>query len=160
MTAVLLCAAGRHRRRPPRRDPYRRRPRIALSPLGVRSLTVRFLASPAEGARLGSPDVLAGLTAREGEVTARVAEGSSNEEIADKPTVSPLTVRRPRPPRQDGTRRPGPCAAGRHGLPVGSGPGARPPAGRAPRQRPAQLRSGETAARSACGGPAASTTHP
>ncbi|WP_314220574.1 response regulator transcription factor [Streptomyces zaehneri] len=64
-----------------------------LSPLATRSLIARFLASPAESARLGFPGDLAGLTAREREVTARVAEGRSNEEIADELFVSPLTVR-------------------------------------------------------------------
>ncbi|MGW0945554.1 response regulator transcription factor [Streptomyces sp. NPDC002623] len=64
-----------------------------LSPLATRSLITRFLASPAEGARLAAPDDLTALTAREREVMAWVAEGCSNEEIAEKLFVSPLTVR-------------------------------------------------------------------
>ncbi|MFJ8111740.1 response regulator [Streptomyces sp. NPDC096132] len=64
-----------------------------LSPLATRSLITRFLTSPTEGARLAAPSDLAGLTAREREVMAWVAEGHSNEEIAEKLFVSPLTVR-------------------------------------------------------------------
>ncbi|MEU6374857.1 response regulator transcription factor [Streptomyces sp. NPDC046909] len=64
-----------------------------LSPLATRTLITRFLAAPAEGARLAAPKDLAGLTAREREVMAWVAEGHANEEIAEKLFVSPLTVR-------------------------------------------------------------------
>ncbi|MEU9667496.1 response regulator transcription factor [Streptomyces bobili] len=64
-----------------------------LSPLATRALITRFLTSPAEGARLAAPDDLSGLTAREREVMAWVAEGHSNDEIAAKLFVSPLTVR-------------------------------------------------------------------
>ncbi|MDX3527633.1 response regulator transcription factor [Streptomyces sp. ID05-39B] len=64
-----------------------------LSPLATRALITRFLTSPAEGARLAAPDDLCGLTAREREVMAWVAEGHSNDEIAAKLFVSPLTVR-------------------------------------------------------------------
>jgi DNA-binding NarL/FixJ family response regulator len=64
-----------------------------LSPLATRALITRFLTSPAEGARLAAPDDLSGLTAREREVMAWVAEGHSNDEIAEKLFVSPLTVR-------------------------------------------------------------------
>ncbi|MEU1180016.1 response regulator transcription factor [Streptomyces sp. NPDC005820] len=64
-----------------------------LSPLATRSLITRFLAAPAEGARLAVPADLAVLTAREREVMAWVAEGHSNEEVAGKLFVSPLTVR-------------------------------------------------------------------
>ncbi|MCX5528349.1 response regulator transcription factor [Streptomyces bobili] len=64
-----------------------------LSPLATRALITRFLTSPVEGARLAAPDDLSGLTAREREVMAWVAEGHSNDEIAAKLFVSPLTVR-------------------------------------------------------------------
>ncbi|MFC4508230.1 MULTISPECIES: response regulator transcription factor [Streptomyces] len=64
-----------------------------LSPLATRSLITRFLAAPAESARLAVPGDLVSLTAREREVMAWVAEGRSNEEIAEKLYVSPLTVR-------------------------------------------------------------------
>ncbi|WP_416981924.1 response regulator transcription factor [Streptomyces sp. T028] len=64
-----------------------------LSPPATRSLIARFLASPAEGARLAVPADLTALTAREREVMAWVAEGHSNEEVAGKLFVSPLTVR-------------------------------------------------------------------
>ncbi|NUR44167.1 MAG: response regulator transcription factor [Streptomyces sp.] len=64
-----------------------------LSPLATRTVITRFLAAPAKGARSAVPVDLAALTAREREVMAWVAEGHSNEEIAGKLVVSPLTVR-------------------------------------------------------------------
>ncbi|MEU1268724.1 response regulator transcription factor [Streptomyces sp. NPDC005799] len=64
-----------------------------LSPLATRALITRFLTTPARGHRLPGSDDLTGLTAREREVMAWVAEGHSNEEIAEKLYVSPLTVR-------------------------------------------------------------------
>ena len=64
-----------------------------LSPVATRAMITRFLAAPAQGARLAVPDDLTPLTAREREVMAWVAEGHSNEEIAEKLFVSPLTVR-------------------------------------------------------------------
>ncbi|MDQ0604189.1 DNA-binding NarL/FixJ family response regulator [Streptomyces canus] len=64
-----------------------------LSPVATRTVIARFLAAPARGARLGVPGDLVALTAREREVMAWVAEGHSNEEIAEKLFVSPLTVR-------------------------------------------------------------------
>ncbi|MFI9829077.1 response regulator [Streptomyces sp. NPDC051913] len=64
-----------------------------LSPLATRTVITRFLAAPAKGVRPAVPEDLAALTAREREVMAWVAEGCSNEEIAGKLVVSPLTVR-------------------------------------------------------------------
>ncbi|MFD8725342.1 response regulator [Streptomyces sp. NPDC059629] len=66
-----------------------------LSPTATRTLITRFLAAPAPapGARLAAPEQLRVLTARERQVTALAAQGRSNEEIAGKLFVSPLTVR-------------------------------------------------------------------
>ncbi|GGN20647.1 response regulator transcription factor [Streptomyces fuscichromogenes] len=64
-----------------------------LSPTATRTLITRFLATPAPGVRLAAPERLRVLTAREREVMALAAEGRSNEEIAEKLFVSPLTVR-------------------------------------------------------------------
>ncbi|MEW2401166.1 response regulator transcription factor [Streptomyces sp. NPDC046862] len=64
-----------------------------LSPVATRALITRFLTTPAPSARLAPPDALSGLTTREREVMALAAEGHSNDEIADKLVVSPLTVR-------------------------------------------------------------------
>ncbi|MER6241758.1 response regulator transcription factor [Streptomyces griseorubiginosus] len=64
-----------------------------LSPGATRTLITRFLSAPGLGTRLAAADDLTGLTTREREVMAWVAEGHSNEEIAAKLFVSPLTVR-------------------------------------------------------------------
>jgi DNA-binding NarL/FixJ family response regulator len=64
-----------------------------LSSAATRSLIARFLATPEPGAALAAPADLAVLTAREREVTALVAAGKSNAEIAAELVVSPLTVR-------------------------------------------------------------------
>ncbi|XUL93319.1 response regulator [Streptomyces galilaeus] len=64
-----------------------------LSPLATRTLISRFLATPAPSARPATPDRLDVLTAREREIMAMAAEGHSNDEIAEKLYVSPLTVR-------------------------------------------------------------------
>ena len=64
-----------------------------LSATATRTLITRFLSSPAESAQSAAPEHLSALTAREREVMAWVAEGHSNEEIAGKLYVSPLTVR-------------------------------------------------------------------
>ncbi|WP_327346261.1 response regulator transcription factor [Streptomyces europaeiscabiei] len=64
-----------------------------LSPAATRTLVTRFLAAPAPGSRLATPDRLTTLTTREREVMSLAAEGRSNDEIAQKLYVSPLTVR-------------------------------------------------------------------
>jgi DNA-binding NarL/FixJ family response regulator len=67
-----------------------------LSPAATRSLISRFLQLPAptaEGGVDGRPGQLAALTDREREVMALVAHGLSNEEIALRLVVSPLTVK-------------------------------------------------------------------
>ncbi|MGW3291842.1 response regulator [Streptomyces sp. NPDC001002] len=65
-----------------------------LSPAATRTLISRFLAAPETVAptALGE-NALPELTAREREVVAEVAGGLSNDEIAQKLYVSPLTVR-------------------------------------------------------------------
>ncbi|MFF2556435.1 response regulator [Nocardia sp. NPDC058058] len=62
-----------------------------LSPTATRTLIARYLARPES--RVSAAESLEVLTAREREVVAMVAEGLSNEEIAEKMYVSPLTVR-------------------------------------------------------------------
>ncbi|MFI9613528.1 response regulator [Streptomyces sp. NPDC052023] len=64
-----------------------------LSPLATRALITRFLATPADGARLAAPEDLAALTAGEREVLGRVAEGRTDTEIAEKLLLSPPDVR-------------------------------------------------------------------
>ncbi|WP_330286183.1 response regulator transcription factor [Streptomyces sp. NBC_00576] len=64
-----------------------------LSPNATRTLITRFLNSPAPGTQLATPEALATLTTREREVMCLAAEGGSNDEIAEKLYVSPLTVR-------------------------------------------------------------------
>ncbi|MDT0571207.1 response regulator transcription factor [Streptomyces sp. DSM 3412] len=64
-----------------------------LSPAATRTLITRFLATPTPGSRLAAPDRLTILTTREREVMSLAAEGHSNDEIAEKLYVSPLTVR-------------------------------------------------------------------
>ncbi|QNK81053.1 response regulator transcription factor [Nakamurella sp. PAMC28650] len=62
-----------------------------LSPAATRSLISRFLASPERTAN--DPERLAALTAREREVVALVAADLSNEEIAGRLVLSPLTAK-------------------------------------------------------------------
>ncbi|WP_105969705.1 response regulator transcription factor [Streptomyces geranii] len=64
-----------------------------LSPGATRTLIARFLDSPAPGNRLATPEALAALTTREREVMCLAAEGGSNDDIAERLYVSPLTVR-------------------------------------------------------------------
>ncbi|MFC8078582.1 response regulator [Streptomyces sp. NPDC057307] len=65
-----------------------------LSPAATRSLVARFLASPGHGpAAIPSTPPLLELTTREREVVSEVALGLSNDAIAEKLYVSPLTVR-------------------------------------------------------------------
>ncbi|MEU6647485.1 response regulator transcription factor [Saccharomonospora sp. NPDC046836] len=64
-----------------------------LSPKAVKGLIARFLTQPDESARLPEPAQLSALTSREREVLALVAQGLSNDEIAERLYVSPLTAK-------------------------------------------------------------------
>ena len=63
-----------------------------LSPKAVKGLIDRFLAQP-ELDQAAMPEVLAALTDREREVVGLVATGLSNEEIAERLVVAPMTAK-------------------------------------------------------------------
>ncbi|MFJ8604743.1 response regulator [Streptomyces shenzhenensis] len=64
-----------------------------LSPAATRTLITRFLTTPDTDDFRPLPDAIKVLTDREREVTVLAAHGRSNDEIANKLVVSPLTVR-------------------------------------------------------------------
>jgi DNA-binding NarL/FixJ family response regulator len=64
-----------------------------LSPRATRSLIARFLTQPQDGAAGLRPDSLEVLTDREREMVALVALGLSNQDIAARLYLSPLTVK-------------------------------------------------------------------
>lgn len=64
-----------------------------LSPAATRSLITSFLARPSRPATGAAPAQLEMLTPREREIVALVAEGLTNDEIADRLVISPLTVK-------------------------------------------------------------------
>ncbi|MDR3360117.1 MAG: response regulator transcription factor [Bifidobacteriaceae bacterium] len=64
-----------------------------LSPLATRALITAFLAQPSRVAAAGAADRLERLTEREREIVALVAEGLSNDQIAARLVISPMTVK-------------------------------------------------------------------
>ncbi|MEV3973437.1 response regulator transcription factor [Streptomyces sp. NPDC050698] len=63
-----------------------------LSPAATKGLIARFLSQPSPG-RLADPERLATLTPRERQVMQLVATGLSNDEIAERLFVTPVTVK-------------------------------------------------------------------
>ncbi|MEU2334262.1 response regulator transcription factor [Streptomyces sp. NPDC006654] len=63
-----------------------------LSPAATRGLIAKFLSQPSPGA-LADPKRLAALTPREHEVMTLVATGLSNDQIAERLFVAPVTVK-------------------------------------------------------------------
>ncbi|TDP38135.1 response regulator transcription factor [Nocardia ignorata] len=64
-----------------------------LSPAATRTLIARFLATPPDDSATHTSEKLDVLTPREREMTRLVAQGLSNNEIAEQLFVSPFTVR-------------------------------------------------------------------
>ena len=63
-----------------------------LSPRATRTLISRYLTGPDE-TPMTTPEALAALTEREREIVAMVAHGMTNDDIAERLVVSPLTVK-------------------------------------------------------------------
>lgn len=66
---------------------------MLLSPVATRSLILRFLAEPESGAMQEHLWRLQALTPREREVLVLVAQGKSNQDIADELVLSPVTAK-------------------------------------------------------------------
>ena len=64
-----------------------------LSPAATRSLIMSFLSQPSRVTAAGAPPQLERLTDREREIVALVAEGLTNDEIAERLVISPMTAK-------------------------------------------------------------------